>query len=29
MPLDPGLRLAYERAVYAIFASPGVEFRIG
>ena len=29
MPLDPALRLAYERAVYAIFASPGVEFRIG
>ncbi len=29
MPLDPALRAAYERAVYAIFASPGVEFRIG
>jgi Protein of unknown function (DUF3293) len=29
MPLDPALRLAYERAIYAIFASPGVEFRIG
>jgi hypothetical protein len=29
MPLDPQLRLAYERAQYVIFASPGVEFRIG
>jgi hypothetical protein len=29
MPLDPALRLAYERAVYGVFASPGIEFRIG
>jgi len=29
MPLDPALRTAYERAIYAVFASPGVEFRIG
>ena len=29
MPLDPDLRRAYENAIYAIFASPGVEFRIG
>ena len=29
MPLDPALRSAYERAVYCVFASPGVEFRIG
>ncbi len=29
MPLDPALRAAYERAVYAVFASPGVEFRVG
>jgi hypothetical protein len=29
MPLAPDLRRAYESAVYAIFASPGVEFRIG
>jgi hypothetical protein len=29
MPLDPALKLAYERAIYAVFASPGVEFRIG
>ena len=29
MPLDPALRAAYENAVYAVFASPGVEFRIG
>jgi hypothetical protein len=29
MPLDPTLRAAYERAVYAIFASPGIEFRVG
>ena len=29
MALDPDLRRAYENAVYAIFASPGVEFRIG
>jgi len=29
MPLDPALRLAYERAIYVVFASPGVEFRIG
>lgn len=27
--LDPALRAAYERAVYAVFASPGVEFRVG
>ena len=27
--LDPALRAAYQRAIYAIFASPGVEFRIG
>jgi len=29
VPLDPALRSAYERAIYAVFASPGVEFRIG
>ena len=29
MPLDPDLKRAYENAIYAIFASPGVEFRIG
>ena len=29
MPLDPALRAAYERAVYVIFGSPPVEFRIG
>jgi len=29
LPLDPSLRSAYERAIYAVFASPGVEFRIG
>jgi hypothetical protein len=29
MPLDPNLRSAYERAIYVVFASPGVEFRIG
>ena len=29
MPLDPDLRAAYERAIYGIFASPGIEFRIG
>jgi len=29
VPLDPALRAAYERAIYVIFASPGVEFRIG
>ena len=29
MPLDPALRSAYERAVYVVFASPGVEFRVG
>jgi hypothetical protein len=29
MPLDPTLRAAYERAIYAIFASPGIEFRVG
>jgi hypothetical protein len=29
MPLDPALRAAYERAVYAVFASPGIEFRVG
>jgi len=29
MPLDPALRAAYQRAIYAIFASPGAEFRIG
>jgi Protein of unknown function (DUF3293) len=27
--LDPNLLAAYQRAIYAIFASPGVEFRIG
>ncbi len=27
--LDPALRAAYQRAIYAIFASPGAEFRIG
>jgi len=29
MPLDPALRAAYEKALYCVFASPGVEFRIG
>jgi hypothetical protein len=29
MPLDPQLRAAYERAVYVVFGSPNVEFRIG
>ena len=29
MPLDPALRLAYERAHYVVFASPGIEFRVG
>jgi hypothetical protein len=29
MPLDPDLRRAYENAIYAVFASPGIEFRIG
>jgi len=29
MPLDPALRAAYERATYAIFASPGIEFHVG
>ena len=29
MPLDPALRAAYQRAIYAIFASPGIEFRVG
>jgi hypothetical protein len=29
MPLDPALRAAYERAVYVIYGSPPVEFRIG
>jgi hypothetical protein len=29
MPLDAALLLAYERAIYAVFASPGIEFRIG
>ncbi len=29
MPLDPALRAAYERAVYVVFGSPPVEFRIG
>jgi len=29
MPLDPSLRAAYERALYVVFGSPNVEFRIG
>jgi hypothetical protein len=29
MPLAPELLRAYEKAVYAVFASPGVEFRVG
>ena len=29
MPLSPELKRAYEQAVYAIFASPGIEFRVG
>ena len=29
MPLDPDLRAAYERAEYVVYASPGVQFRIG
>lgn len=29
MSLDPALRAAYEKAVYCVFASPGVEFRVG
>ena len=29
MPLDPSLRAAYERAIYVVFGSPNVEFRIG
>lgn len=29
MPLDPALRAAYERAVYVIYGSPPVEFRVG
>jgi hypothetical protein len=29
MPLDPALRAAYERAIYAVFASPGIQFRVG
>jgi len=29
MALDPGLIAAYKRAIYAVFASPGVEFRVG
>src|SRR5688572_33199177 len=29
MPLDPQLRAAYERAVYVVFGSPNVEFRVG
>jgi hypothetical protein len=29
MPLDPALRAAYERAVYVVYGSPPVEFRIG
>lgn len=29
MPLDPALRAAYERAIYAVFGSPEVTFRIG
>jgi hypothetical protein len=29
MALDPALRAAYENAVYCVFASPGVEFRVG
>jgi len=29
LPLDATLRSAYERAIYAVFASPGVEFRVG
>ena len=29
MPLDPALRAAYERAVYVVYGSPPVEFRVG
>ena len=29
MPLDPELRAAYERALYVVYGSPEVEFRIG
>jgi uncharacterized protein DUF3293 len=29
MPLDPALIRAYERALYVVFGSPNVEFRIG
>lgn len=29
MAIDPRLIAAYERAIYAVFASPGVEFRVG
>ena len=29
MPLAPELLRAYEEAVYAVFASPGIQFRIG
>ena len=29
MPLDPSLRAAYERAVYIVYGSPPVEFRVG
>ena len=29
MPLDPKLRAAYENADYIVFASPGIQFRIG
>ncbi|HTP62693.1 MAG TPA: DUF3293 domain-containing protein [Burkholderiales bacterium] len=29
MPLAPDLRAAYERAEYVVYASPGVQFRIG
>ncbi len=29
MPLDPQLRAAYERALYVVYGSPEVEFRIG
>ena len=29
MPLDPALRAAYENADYLVFASPGIQFRIG
>ncbi len=29
MPLDPALRTAYERAVYVIYGSPPVQFRVG